>query len=67
MLATFLCVALVGVFGSFFGSEINLPEIGPVLAIATGICILEAPRRKARQEQSAPSVNADSESSNLSA
>ena len=51
MFATFLAVALVGVFGCFLGSEIGLPEIGSVLAIATGICIMESSKHKVKSDQ----------------
>ena len=47
MLGTFFCVALIGVFGSFLGSEIGMSELGPILAIATGVCIVEDAKRKA--------------------
>lgn len=49
MLATFCCVALIGVFGSFLGGEIGLPELGPVLAIAAGVCIIESAKRKVKE------------------
>lgn len=49
MVATFLCVALVGVFGAFLGSEFGLPELGSILSIATGVCIIEAAKSKAKK------------------
>jgi hypothetical protein len=51
MLATFLCVALIGIFGCFLGGEIGMPELGSILAIATGVCIIEDTKRKAKRGQ----------------
>ena len=48
MLATFTCVSLVGMFGCFLGAEIGVPEIGSVLAIATGVCLLEGAKNKGK-------------------